>query len=157
MAANRRILGLAGLCGLAAAPATSATFQLGVNLSDSIRPVTHAASGSLYGKIWKGLHEFEELGLIDKVNTRMSGCQASGCAPIVTAYENNTLNFKPVRPNTIARSLAIGNPADGFYSQKVIRESGGWAENVNEVELGVASVAAPIRTGLGEELGLSGA
>jgi threonine synthase len=97
--------------------------QLGWRAPDHC--IVPLASGSLYGKIWKGLHEFEDLGLIDTVNTRMSGCQAEGCSPIITAYDNNTFNFRPVRPNTIAKSLAIGNPADGYYTLKTMQESNG--------------------------------
>jgi threonine synthase len=97
--------------------------QLGWRAPDHC--IVPLASGSLYGKIWKGLHEFESLGLIDSVKTRMSGCQATGCSPIITAWENKTLNFRPVRPNTIARSLAIGNPADGYYTLKIMQESNG--------------------------------
>jgi len=107
--------------------------QLGWRAPDHC--VVPLASGSLYGKIWKGLHEFESLGLIEEVRTRMSGCQASGCSPIITAYENNTLNFRPVRPNTIARSLAIGNPADGYYTLKIMQESGGAGAAVSDEEV----------------------
>jgi threonine synthase len=107
--------------------------QLGWRAPDHC--VVPLASGSLYGKIWKGLHEFESLGLIDEVKTRMSGCQASGCSPIITAWQNNTLNFRPVRPNTIARSLAIGNPADGYYTLKIMQESNGAGAGVTDEEV----------------------
>ncbi|HLF76981.1 MAG TPA: pyridoxal-phosphate dependent enzyme, partial [Dehalococcoidia bacterium] len=107
--------------------------QLGWKAPDHC--VVPLASGSLYGKIWKGLHEFEDLGLIDSIKTRMSGCQAAGCSPIVTAWENKTLNFKPVRPNTIARSLAIGNPADGYYTLKIMQESNGAGAAVSDDEV----------------------
>ncbi len=107
--------------------------QLGWRAPDHC--VVPLASGSLYGKIWKGLHELQDLGLIDSVNTRMSGCQATGCSPIVTAYQNGTLNFKPVRPNTIAKSLAIGNPADGYYTLKIMAESNGAGAAVSDQEV----------------------
>jgi threonine synthase len=107
--------------------------QLGWRAPDHC--VVPLASGSLYGKIWKGLHEFEDLGLIDQVHTRMSGAQAAGCSPIVTAYQNKTLNFRPVRPNTIAKSLAIGNPADGYYTLKIMQESNGAGAAVSEEEV----------------------
>ena len=97
--------------------------QLGWKAPDHC--VVPMASGSLYGKIWKGLNELVKLGLIDEVHTKMSGCQATGCSPIVTAYDAGTLNFRPVRPKTIAKSLAIGNPADGYYALQVMEESGG--------------------------------
>ena len=69
------------------------------------------------------------------VQTRMSGCQATGCSPIVTAYENKTLNFRPVRPNTIAKSLAIGNPADGYYTLKIMEETNGAGAAVSDDEV----------------------
>ena len=107
--------------------------QLGWKAPDHC--IVPLASGSLYGKIWKGLHEFEQLGLIDPVKTRMSGCQAQGCSPIITAYDGGTFNFRPVRPNTIAKSLAIGNPADGYYTLKTMSESGGAGAAVNDEEV----------------------
>ena len=97
--------------------------QLGWRAPDHV--VAPMASGSLYVKIWKGLQELARLWLIDSVQTKMSGAQARGCSPIVTAAEAGTLNVRPVRPNTIAKSLAIGNPADGYYALQVMQESGG--------------------------------
>ena len=107
--------------------------QLGWRAPDHC--VVPLASGSLYGKIWKGLQELTKLGLIDAVKTRMSGCQAAGCSPIVTAWENHTFNFRPVRPKTIAKSLAIGNPADGYYTLKIMAESGGAGAAVSDEEV----------------------
>ena len=66
---------------------------------------------------------------------KMVGAQALGCSPVVTAYDAETLNVIPVKPSTIAKSLAIGNPADGYYSLKVIRESGGTALSVDDDEI----------------------
>ena len=63
------------------------------------------------------------------------GAQATGCSPISTAVKNNTETIEPQRPNTIARSLAIGNPADGPYAARAIQQSGGWAEDVSDVEI----------------------
>ena len=97
--------------------------QLGWRAPDHV--VVPMASGSLFVKIWKGLQELAKLGLIDSVQTKMSGAQARGCSPIVTAYEGHTHNIRPVRPNTIAKSLAIGNPADGYYALKMMEETGG--------------------------------
>src|SRR5438874_4801532 len=99
--------------------------QLGWRAPEHV--VAPMASGSLYVKIWKGLQELAKLWLIDSVQTKMSGAQARGCSPIVTAYEEGTLNVRPVRPKTIAKSLAIGNPADGYYALKVMdgEQSGG--------------------------------
>ena len=73
------------------------------------------ASGSLLTKIWKGLHEMKNLGLVDDVRTKINGAQAEGCSPISTAFKSGRDFFKPVKPKTIAKSLAIGNPADGYY------------------------------------------
>jgi threonine synthase len=107
--------------------------QLGWRAPDHC--IVPLASGSLYGKIHKGLEELIKLGLIEEKQTRMSGCQASGCSPIITAWENNTLNFRPVRPNTIAKSLAIGNPADGYYTLKTMGETNGAGAAVSDDEV----------------------
>ena len=107
--------------------------QLGWRSPDHI--VAPMASGSMYTKIWKGLQEFHKVGLIDEPHTRMSGAQAEGCSPIATAYEKHTLNFVPQKPNTIARSLAIGNPADGYYALKQMEETNGGAEMVTDDEI----------------------
>jgi threonine synthase len=93
------------------------------------------ASGSLYVKIWKGLQELAKLWLIDSVQTKMHGAQAAGCSPIVTAWDAGTLNVRPVRPSTIAKSLAIGNPADGYYALRVMSESGGSGVAVDDDEV----------------------
>jgi threonine synthase len=93
------------------------------------------AGGSLITKIWKALNEFKKLGLIPSMRTKVHGAQADGCSPIVTAVKEETDLIKPVKPNTIAKSLAIGNPADGFYAMKTIRESNGYAESVNDDEI----------------------
>jgi threonine synthase len=107
--------------------------QLGWRAPDHC--IVPLASGSLYGKIHKGLEELTKLGLIEEKATRMSGCQASGCSPIITAWENDTLNFRPVRPNTIAKSLAIGNPADGYYTLKIMGETNGAGAAVSDEEV----------------------
>ncbi len=100
--------------------------QLGWRAPEHV--VAPMASGSLYVKIWKGLQELAKLWLIDSVQTKMSGAQARGCSPIVTAYEQGTMNIRPVKPKTIAKSLAIGNPADGYYALKIMdgEASGGY-------------------------------
>jgi threonine synthase len=97
--------------------------------------VAPMASGSLFTKIWKGFQEFAKVGLIAEPRTRMSGAQAAGCSPIATAYQAGTLNFVPQKPNTIARSLAIGNPADGYYALKVMDETNGGAEMATDDEI----------------------
>ncbi len=107
--------------------------QLGWRAPDHC--IVPLASGSLYGKIYKGLEELTKLGLIEEKQTRMSGCQAAGCSPIITAWENETLNFRPVRPSTIAKSLAIGNPADGYYTLKTMGETNGAGAAVSDDEL----------------------
>jgi threonine synthase len=115
--------------------------QLGWRAPEHV--VAPMASGSLYVKIWKGLQELAKLWLIDSVTTKMSGAQARGCSPIVTAYEHGTTNIRPVRPNTIAKSLAIGNPADGYYALKVMEESGGYgvASEDEEIIAGIKLLA----------------
>ena len=97
--------------------------QLGWKTPDQV--VIPMASGSLLTKIWKGLHEMKALGLIDNVRTKVNGAQAEGCSPISTAFKAGRDFFKPVKPQTIAKSLAIGNPADGCYAIKATAESHG--------------------------------
>jgi threonine synthase len=115
--------------------------QLGWRAPEHV--VAPMASGSLYVKIWKGLQEMARLWLIDSVQTKMSGAQARGCSPIVTAHEEGTTNIRPVRPSTIAKSLAIGNPADGYYALKVMEESGGYgvASADEEIVEGISLLA----------------
>ena len=97
--------------------------------------VVPMAGGALITKIWKGFKELEEIGLLDDVQTRIYGAQASGSNPIISAFKEGIDWIKPQRPKTIAKSLAIGNPADGFYALKTIRESGGGAEDVSDEEI----------------------
>lgn len=97
--------------------------------------VVPMAGGSLITKIWKAFKELHTLGLVDEVDTSVYGAQAAGCSPIVNAVKEGSELIRPVKPDTIAKSLAIGNPADGFYSAKTIRDSGGWAENVTDDEI----------------------
>ena len=93
------------------------------------------ASGSLLTKIHKSYQEFTKLGLTPKTNYKVHGAQASGCAPISTAQKAGMDFFKPVKPNTIAKSLAIGTPADGFYALRVMRDTGGASEDVTDDEI----------------------
>ena len=98
--------------------------------------VVPAASGALYTKIWKGFEEFYDLGLLNgKVNTHMHLAQPEGCSPIVSAWNEKSPQIIPVKPNTVAHSLAIGNPADGIYALKLIKESDGSAIAVPESEI----------------------
>ncbi len=93
------------------------------------------AGGSLITKIWKAFKEFKALGLVEGEPAKIYGAQATGCAPIVTAVKEGSELIRPVMPDTIAKSLAIGNPADGFYSARAIRDSKGWAEDVSDDEI----------------------
>ncbi|HTA80888.1 MAG TPA: threonine synthase, partial [Terracidiphilus sp.] len=107
--------------------------QLGWRLPDNV--VVPMAGGSLITKIRKAFDELIALGLVENKQVRFFGAQATGCSPIAKAVKNNTEQIDPQRPNTIARSLAIGNPADGVYAARAIRGSGGWAEDVSDVEI----------------------
>lgn len=97
--------------------------------------IVPCAGGSLITKIWKGLKEFKKLGLIDSLNTKIYAAQATGCSPIITAIKENSDVIKPVKPDTIAKSLAIGNPADGIYAVETVKESGGYGESVSDEEI----------------------
>ncbi|MCP8304265.1 MAG: threonine synthase [archaeon] len=108
--------------------------QLGWKAPD--RVIVPMASGALLCAIWRGLKEFQRLDLVDDLKTRITGAQPSGCAPIVKAFKANALDVKPIEhPSTVAKSLAIGDPGDGFYAIKAIRESGGVAESVTDFEI----------------------
>lgn len=107
--------------------------QLGWRAPDQV--VVPMASGSLLTKIWKGLNEFKKIGLLKDVPTKVNGAQAEGCSPIATAYKDGRDFFKPVKPDTIAKSLAIGNPADGYYALKTVAESQGAMDAVTDDEV----------------------
>jgi threonine synthase len=107
--------------------------QLGWRLPDNV--VVPMAGGSLITKIHKAFSELIALGLVEDRPVKFFGAQATGCSPISTAVKNGTDLIEPQRPNTIARSLAIGNPADGPYASRAIRASGGWAEDVSDIEI----------------------
>jgi threonine synthase len=102
------------------------------------------AGGSLLTKIGKAFGELATLGWIERRPVRLHGAQAAGCNPIVTAVQDGSGEIRPVKARTIARSLAIGNPADGYYAARAIRDSGGWAEDVTDDELveGIRLLAA---------------
>jgi threonine synthase len=104
--------------------------------------VVPMAGGSLIGKIPKAFGEMYKVRLLDRDpagSVKFYGAQAAGCSPISTAVKNGWETHRPVRkPNTIAKSLAIGDPADGYFASKVIRESGGWAEDVTDAEIAEA-------------------
>ena len=107
--------------------------QLGWKTPDHI--IVPCAGGSLITKIWKAFKEFNKLGLIPKPKTKFYAAQAEGCAPIVNAIKEKSEIIKPVKPKTIAKSLAIGNPADGYYAMGTVAETGGWAESVSDEEI----------------------
>jgi threonine synthase len=86
-------------------------------------------------KIWKGLNELQYLELISGMRSRVNGAQAEGCSPIAAAHRQGRDFFKPVKPKTIAKSLAIGNPADGYYALKATAESGGVMDTVTDEEI----------------------
>jgi len=94
------------------------------------------ASGSLLTKIHKSFSEFTKLGLAEPGESSIYGAQAAGCAPISTAVKNNTEVVKPVaKPHTIAKSLSIGTPADGYYAIRTMKETGGTAEDCTDDEI----------------------
>ena len=107
--------------------------QLGWKLPDAV--VAPIASGALYAKTAQGLRELVEIGLVSGKFPRFYGGQAEGCAPVATAFAEGT-SVSPIRPNTIARSLAIGNPADGALALETARETGGAVYSVPEEEIG---------------------
>ena len=109
------------------------TEQLGWKIPQ--HTVVPMASGSLLTKIQKSYQEFTKLGLVRDTPYKVHGAQATGCSPISTAQKSGLDFFKPVKPNTIAKSLAIGTPADGFYALKVMKETGAHADDVTDEEI----------------------
>jgi threonine synthase len=107
--------------------------QLGWRAPDHV--VVPIASGSLLTKIHKGFQEFQQVGLIPEARTRVSGAQGEGCAPVVTAFKTGAKAVRPVIPKTLAKSIAIGNPADGGYALDLIRKTEGGAESAADVEI----------------------
>jgi len=93
------------------------------------------ASGSLLTKIHKSYQEFTKLGLVPDTKYKVHGAQATGCSPITTAQKAGLDFFKPVKPNTIAKSLAIGTPADGFYALKAMKETASSGDDVTDDEI----------------------
>jgi threonine synthase len=98
--------------------------------------VVPAASGSLLTKIQKGFQELHRVGLLDEEpDVRVSGAQALGCSPIATAFIEESDTIRPVKPDTIAKSLAIGNPADGYFALDAVRKSSGGFSSVTDGEI----------------------
>ena len=107
--------------------------QLGWKAPDHM--IVPVAGSSLITKVDKGFKELASLGLIPEAACKVYAAQATGCSPVTTAIKEGEDFFRPVRPNTIAKSIAIGNPADGIYGIRVVRETGGWGEDVTDEEL----------------------
>jgi threonine synthase len=107
--------------------------QLGWDTPDAV--VMPVGSGAMFTKVWQGFQQFERLGLIDAPRPRLYGGQAEGCAPVATAFAEDR-RVSPVRPNSIASSIAIGNPADGDLAIATARASGGAVYAVPEDEIG---------------------
>ncbi|MDQ1403035.1 MAG: threonine synthase, partial [Actinomycetota bacterium] len=108
--------------------------QLGWQTPDHV--VVPIASGSQLTKIHKGFDELYKVGLLDdEPHVRVSGAQATGCSPVATAFADGSDYIKPVKPSTIAKSLAIGNPADGWYALDVVRSTGGGIGSVSDDEI----------------------
>jgi threonine synthase len=108
--------------------------QLGWTAPDHV--VVPVASGSQLVKVARGFQELYEVGLLDEApHVRVSGAQAAGCSPVATAFAEKTDAIRPVKPHTIAKSLAIGNPADGYYALKTVRDSGGAFAAVTDEEI----------------------
>jgi len=107
--------------------------QMGWEAPDNV--VVPCASGSLLTKVWKAFKEFKEIGLIKTLGTKVFAAQATGCSPISAAIKRGTDIIIPVKPNTVAKSLAIGNPADGYYASHIVKETGGYAEDVSDEEI----------------------
>jgi threonine synthase len=107
--------------------------QLGWRLPRHI--VVPTAGGTILPKIAKAFHELQDIGLVEAQPFRIYSAQAAGCAPVIQALHRGSELISPVKPDTIAKSIAIGNPADGFYVLKAVRDSGGWGEAVTDAEI----------------------
>jgi threonine synthase len=107
--------------------------QLGWRLPDNV--VVPMAGGSLIVKIKKAFDELIQLGVVAAKPVKFFGAQATGCSPISTAVKSGNADIEPQKPATLARSLAIGNPADGHYAIKTITQTGGWSEDVSDAEM----------------------
>src|SRR5258706_8317241 len=107
--------------------------QLGWHLPQ--HTVVPTAGGTILPKVYKAYREFIELGLVEDTGSKIYSAQAAGCNPVVTAIQKGTDIIEPQKPNTIAKSIAIGNPADGYYAANVVRDSGGWGESATDREI----------------------
>jgi threonine synthase len=107
--------------------------QLGWKLPQHI--VVASAGGTILPKLAKGFQELIKVGLVEDSGCKIYSAQAAGCAPIINALHRGTDLVEPVKPDTIASSIAIGNPADGYYVIQAVKESGGWGESVTDEEI----------------------
>jgi len=108
--------------------------QLGWRAPENL--IIPVGSGALLCAVWRGLKQFNELELIDELKTKIIGAQPEGCSPIVRAYKSNSGDVSPIeKPDTVAKSLAIGDPGDGIYALRSIKESGGLAECATDEEI----------------------
>src|SRR5262249_16238007 len=107
--------------------------QLGWQLPQHV--VVPTAGGTILPKVARAFSELTQIGLVSGPLPKISTAQAAGCAPVVQALHRGTDVIEPVKPETIAKSIAIGNPADGYYVLKAVRESGGWGEAVSDAEI----------------------
>jgi threonine synthase len=107
--------------------------QLGWRLPQ--HTIVPTAGGTILPIIHKAYREFVELGLVEDIGAKIYSAQAAGCNPVVTAIQKGVDIIEPQKPNTIAKSIAIGNPADGYYAVKVVTESGGWGESATDREI----------------------
>lgn len=117
--------------------------QLGWRLPQ--HTVVPVAGGTILPKIWKAYQEFIKLGLVEDNGPKIYAAQAEGCSPVVRAIQQGKIDFEPQKPNTIAKSIAIGNPADGYYVIKLIGECGGYGEAASDPEI-IAAVKLLART-----------
>lgn len=107
--------------------------QLGWRLPDHV--VAPIASGAMYVKIHRAFEELRSFGLVDDPMPAINGAQATGCSPVAEAFERHSFDVRPQRPDTVARSLAIGDPADGYYALKVAESTGGVIGHVDDAEI----------------------
>ena len=107
--------------------------QLGWKLPKHV--IVPVAGGSLITKIWKAFKELDILGFVEELDAKIYAAQAEGCCPVVEAIKEGREIIRPQKPNTIAKSIAIGNPADGVYAVRTMKESGGTGEDVSDEEI----------------------
>jgi threonine synthase len=107
--------------------------QLGWKLPKHI--IVASAGGTILPKLAKAFKELIKVGLVEDTGCKIYSAQAAGCSPIINALHKGTDLISPVKPDTIATSIAIGNPADGYYVVQAVKESGGWGDSVTDEEI----------------------